>query len=90
MTEIAEDMATLNITFNRQSGDMPDPVSFELDNESVKMMAAEAISGGSVVGISQVEATAVDFEHYMVDRFEAHDGLDSRIYLRPKTPVGLG
>ena len=88
MTELNNEMAVLNITFRRQSGSMPDMVAFDLEDDAVKRMAAEAISAGGVPGIDQFEATEDDFEYYTVDRFEAKDELPNRVMIRPKTPVG--
>lgn len=89
MTEMNPEMAVLNITFRRQSGSMPDMVSFDLDDESIKRMATEAINAGGVPGIDRFEATEDDFEYYTVDRFEAKDDLPCRLFMRPKSPVGL-
>jgi len=81
------DMARLNITWNAQNGDLGDPVPYNLDDPTIKNLAAEAVRGGSVPGISAGENP--NFTDFVVDRFPPTDTLNfHRLSLRPKTPFG--
>ena len=81
------EMARLNITYKGQNGDMPDLVSFDADDNDIKQMASEAVNDGYVPGIDAHPGAV--FNDFIVDRFEATDGVPfNRLVLRPKTPFG--
>lgn len=81
-------MAQLNVTINGQNGNYPDPVSYDLDDAGVRGIVKEALLDGYIPGISaDPDADITDF---VVDRFPATAELPPRIFLRPKTPFGLG
>lgn len=80
-------MARLNITYMRQNGDLPQPVSFDLTNEQVCQIAQEAVRAGDVPGIARdVNASFADFVADPVTPSEAYPY--NRFLLRPKTPFG--
>ena len=84
---IRDDQARLNITWQGQNGDLPDPVPWDGADGDLKQMAAEAIQTGYIPGI---EADAnVNFTDFVVDRFASNDEVTfNRLSLRPKTPLG--
>jgi hypothetical protein len=79
--------ARLNITWNGQNGDLPDPVSYDAGDGDVRAWASEAVRNG---GVPNIPADAnVNFTDFVVDRFAAtQDTPYNRIFLRPKTPFG--
>lgn len=83
-----EGTAVLNITFNGESGYMSDVVEFDLGEDALRRIAAEAISAGTIPGIQQQAVTPTDFANFHLDRFAATASNPNRLYLRPKTPVG--
>lgn len=79
--------ARVNITWNGQNGDLPDPVNFDAPDGDVINWVQEAVQAGSVPGI-QADGAA-DFEGYVVDRYTATDDVPfHRILCRPKTAFG--
>lgn len=81
-----ETQARLNITYNGQNGDLPDPVFYDATEGDLKTWATEAVGNGSVPGI---DAVAADFTDFVVERYGPNDQRDHNIiYLRPKTPFG--
>jgi len=90
MTEIVVygPQARLNVTINGQNGDYPDLVNHDLSDEEVRRLATEALSSGYIPGIDA--DSGADFTDFVVDRFQATDTLPPRLFLRPKTPFGLG
>jgi hypothetical protein len=79
--------ARLNITWNGQNGDLPDPVSYDAGDGDVRAWATEAVRNGGVPNIP-ADSNA-DFRDFVVDRFAAtQDTPYNRIFLRPKTPFG--
>ena len=78
-------MAILNITYNKQQGDLPDPLPYDLSDDEIKRIATEALA----VGIKGIDPVTADFTQFMVDRTPAHDGLPDRLSLRPKTAFGF-
>lgn len=79
--------ARLNITWNGQNGDLPDPVSFDATEAEIRGWAGEAIRGGGIPGI-RADPNA-DLSGFVVDRFRATaDTPYNRLFLRPKTPFG--
>lgn len=90
MSEITRNIesheARLNITWNGSNGDLPDPLPYDMDDNTIKSIASEAIQSGSVPGISSGLASFSDF---VVDRFPATEGNpQNRLFLRPKCPFG--
>jgi len=79
--------ARLNITWSGTNGDLPDPVPFDAAEARIKEWATEAVTNGSVPGITADEA--VNFGDFIVDRFPATDDRPfNALFLRPKTPFG--
>ena len=79
--------ARLNITWQGQTGDLPDPISFDAPNASIQQWATEAIRSGGVPGIN-VDPN-VDFSDFVVDRFPSREDRPwNSIQLRPKVPFG--
>ena len=78
--------AKLNITYAGANGDLADLVSFDLTDDDVKRIAAEAITSNSISGIT---ASSVDFSDFLVERFGITEARPvALIVLRPKTPFG--
>jgi hypothetical protein len=87
MENIEAHEATLNITWQGQNGDLPDPVAFDASDADVKHWATEAVQQG-VPGIGADQGA--DFGDFVVDRFAASQEIPwNRIFLRPKTPFGI-
>jgi hypothetical protein len=78
--------AILNITVNGQNGALPDPVPYDAPDTNIRAWATEAVRNGGVPGIDT--DPNVDFRDFVVDRYDARDGLPARIAIRPKTPFG--
>jgi hypothetical protein len=79
--------ARVNITYNGQNGDLPDPVNFEAPNGDVLGWITEAVRTGSVPGIA-ADVTA-NFQDFVVDRFPANEIRPwNMLAVRPKTPFG--
>jgi len=84
---VPEPQAQLNVTYNGQNGDYPDPISFDLTEGDIKQIVSEAIQTGYIPGIDPVENP--DIGDFVVDRFNATDDLPQRLMVRPKTPFGV-
>ncbi len=84
---IPMDFARLNVTYNNQQGELPDPVSYTTREEDIRSMAEEALRNGDIVGIDRdADASLTDF---VVERFGARDDIPyHRISVRPKTAFG--
>ena len=79
--------ARVNITYNGENFDLPDPVHFQAGDGDIKAWVTEAIRTGSVRGV--VADAQVDLVNYMVDRFNASAIRDHNlIQVRPKTAYG--
>lgn len=81
-----EPVARLNVTFNGQNGDYPDPVDQEMADGDIKQVATEAIRTGYIPGIDA--NPGVNLADFVVDRFPATEELPPRLMVRPKTPFG--
>ena len=82
-----DDEAMVNVTWNGQNGDLPDPVSFDSTDGDILQMVTEAVRAGDVPGIPA--DTTATFTDYVVDRFDATDARPHKlISIRPKTPFG--
>lgn len=80
--------ARINVTFEGQNGDLPDPVAFDASDAEIRVWIREAISTGSIPGI--VANAAPDIEGFKVDRFPANEARPfNLIQLRPKTAFGV-
>jgi hypothetical protein len=76
----------LNVTYQGQNGDYPDPLNVDTPDADLKQVAAEAIRTGYIPGITP--DPNVDLTDFVVDRFPATDDLPARAMIRPKTPFG--
>jgi hypothetical protein len=81
-------MATLNVTVNGVSADLPVRVEFETPVNDLKRIAWEVIRSGGAAGLHFPTLAQGTFEHYVVDRFREGEG-GQRLYLRPKVPFGV-
>lgn len=79
-------MATLNITWGGENGDLPDEVDYDATDDQIVAWATEAVRGGDIQGIA-ADPNA-DFDNFVVQRFAAKDDKPERIMLRPKVPFG--
>jgi hypothetical protein len=79
--------ARLNITWNNQNGDLPDPVNFDSGEGEIIAMAQEAIRQGGIPGIDRdINANLAGFK---LDRFPAKDDRPwHSLALRPKVQFG--
>lgn len=84
--------ARVNITWNGQNFELPDPVHFEAADGDVKQWAAEAIRAG-FAGVAA--DPNINLQNHVVDRFPkaANPAPGQRdhnlIQIRPKTAYGL-
>ena len=79
--------ARVNVTWGGQNGDLPDPIAYDLPDDQIKDMVAEAVRNGYVPGL-QANA-AVDLHDYKVDRFPPNDQRPyNLVQVRPKTAFG--
>ncbi len=86
--QLAQREARVNVTYNGENGDLPDPVLFDSTDGDVKGWLTEALSGGNIPGIPTVENA--DLTDFVVDRFAANEEVNyNRIIVRPKTPFGV-
>lgn len=83
---IKDDEALVNITWQGQNGDLPDPVPYGATDGDIYQWATEAVRAG-IPGIAA--DPNINFEGYMLDRYLPNEGrAHNMIYLRPKTPYG--
>lgn len=79
--------ARVNITYNGQNGELPDPVSLDANDGDIRQFVTEAVRGGSVPGIP-ADPTA-DFRDFVIDRFAPNEARPfNLIAVRPKTAFG--
>lgn len=79
--------ARLNITWNRQNGDLADPIPLDAAEGDIRQWVTEAVRAGSIPGIP-ADATA-DFRDFVIDRFPPTDARPHNlIAIRPKTAFG--
>ena len=71
-------MATLNITYNGLSQDVPIELATDVSNADLQRIAVEVLQGQGV------QTTPDMFDDFVVDRMSNGD----RLYLRPKVPFG--
>jgi len=84
--EMTPQMAQLNITWNGQNGDLPDPIAYDMSDSDVRQLAKEVVSNEGIPGVTQ-DANA-DFTDFVVDRYPATEEKPNRVMLRPKVPFG--
>lgn len=82
-----DDIARLNVTYAGANGDLPDPIHISASDDDVRRVVAEAIRTGSIPGIPA--SHNVNLMDFVVERFNARDGLPARVVVRPKTPFGI-
>ncbi|MDY7229199.1 hypothetical protein [Hyalangium rubrum] len=80
-------MATLNITYNGMSADLPMELDGHVADVDVRRIAVEVVRSGGMPGMHLAHLRDDAFQNYVVDRFRGPSG-DERIYLRPKVPFG--
>ena len=79
--------ARVNITYEGQNGDLPDPVSYDANEGDVKQWVTEAVRAGNVPGIP-ADPNA-DFGDFVVDKFAPNEQRPyNYIQVRPKTAFG--
>lgn len=84
---VPANMARLNITYQRQNGDLPDPVAFDAADGDIRQWVTEAVRTGSVPGIG--EHAQVDLRNFIIERFASDAQVPyNRIFVRPKTEFG--
>lgn len=85
MEPIAADQAILNITYEGEQGELPDPILYDASDADIIRWATEAVRGG-IPGITpQLNA---DLDGYVVQRFAATGDLPNRVVCRGKTAFG--
>lgn len=91
MTEnqaLANDMARVNVTWNGNNGDLPDPVSNDASDADIRQFLTEAVRSGSVPGIPADPNAS--FDEFVIERFKPSDVRPFNYIMgRPKTPFGL-
>jgi hypothetical protein len=84
---IRDDQARVNVTWQRQNGELPDPVFFDATDDQIRAWVTEAVRNGSVPGIPA--DPDADFTNFMIDRFTANDARPYNAFMiRPKTAYG--
>lgn len=84
---IAANEARVNVTWNRQNGDLPDPVPLDSADGDILGFVTEAVRGGDVPGVN-ADPNA-NFQNYMIERIDPSDAYPfNRILVRPKTAFG--
>ncbi len=71
-----DNLATLNVTHNGLSHDLPSKLDADTSDHDIRRIAAESLG-----------LDPETFEFFVVDRFDTPQG-EKRIYLRPKVPFG--
>ena len=84
---INDNEARLNVTWQRQNGDLPDPVPLDSADGDIRQWVTEAVRAGSVPGIPA--DPAANFQDYVIDRFDPTEARPHHlISIRPKTAYG--
>ncbi|MEQ1570405.1 MAG: hypothetical protein ABMA64_32520 [Myxococcota bacterium] len=79
--------ARVNVTWDGQNGDLPDPVAFDAPDAAIRRWITEAVRGGSIPGLDRDRGA--EFTEFVVDRFPATRARPyNLIQVRPKTPFG--
>jgi hypothetical protein len=85
--------AMVNVTYNGQNFELPDPVNYTAGDGDIKAWVSEAIRTGSIRGVAA--DPNVDLANFVVDRFDAPadpapgQRSHNAVFLRPKTAYGL-
>ena len=80
--------ARVNVTYNGRNGDLPDAVSFDLSDDIVRRIVAEALRTGGIPGIPADENP--DLDGFVIDRFAADEATPfNRACVRPKATFGM-
>jgi hypothetical protein len=88
INQIAGNEARVNITYEGQTGDLPDTVSYDATDANVLAWVTEAVRTGGVPGIPATPGA--DFSNFVVDRFATNEVRPfNLIQIRPKTPFGV-
>lgn len=77
-------MATLNITYNGRSADLPGEIEEFLTDDDIRALAVEVVRSGGLPGLHIDGLAAEAFSYFVVDRLDH----GRRVYLRPKVPFG--
>ncbi|ATB46025.1 hypothetical protein [Corallococcus macrosporus] len=80
-------MATLNITYDGMSADVPVELDGPVPDADIRRIATELVRSGGVPGLHLSQLRDDAFAHFVVDRLRGARG-EERIYLRPKVPFG--
>lgn len=81
--------ARVVVTYDGQTGDLPDPVSADASHDDVRRMAQEALRGGGIRGLPAI--ADADLSGFIVDPAAPNDTYPfPRLLLRPKTAFGMG
>ena len=84
---IRADQARVNVTWQGENADLPDPVSFDATDGDVKQWVTEAVRAGFP---GMPAAHDANFGDFVVDRFRSNDACPyNRLMVRPKTPFGV-
>ena len=80
-------MATLNITYNGMSADVPMELETRVTDNDIRRIAVEVVRSGGARGLYIPNLPNNAFASFVVDRLTGPGG-EQRIYLRPKVPFG--
>ncbi len=84
---LAADQARVNVTWDNQNGDLPDPVPLDATDAQVRAWATEAVRSGNVPGVR--EDVRADLTDFMIDRCDPTETRPwSLLMIRPKTAFG--
>lgn len=78
--------ARVNVTWNGENADLPDPVSFDATDGDIKQWVTEAVRHGFA---GMPADPNVNLQDFVVDRFAPTEARPyNLLQLRPKTPFG--
>ena len=85
---ILPDQARLEVTYRRQHGELPDPVTFDASDNDIRGWVTEAIRTGGIRGI-EADPTA-NLDDFVIDRFHPVEGVREHnlVQIRPKVEFG--
>lgn len=80
--------ARLEVTYKRQHGELPDPVTFDSSDADIRGWVTEALRTGGIPGIDP--DPNADLQDYVIDRFSSVPGVREYhlIQTRPKVEFG--
>lgn len=79
--------ATLNVTHNGMSADLPLEMDYETSDDDVRRIAVEVLRSGEIPNMGDRNLPETAFDNFVVDRFNTPEG-GRRLFLRPKVPFG--